>query len=325
VTHRGRGRRSDAGDSIHTLYPAGRGQSYPERVRSRVPRPESLLAWAAAAVGLIGIVSALTPEMANRSDLVRGVLPPGVPTAARVVALAFGMALVWLSRSLARRRRRAWQLAVALVLGAAAAHLAKGLDVEEAVISLALVAALLRYRRRFDVPGDPATVQPLLALALVALAVGVVAVGIERRGIEVPDRLADVFDAVGLLVGFYALFLWLRPLSQAVAQTVGERRLARDLVDAYGRDSLSFFSLRRDKSFFFSPTRRAFLAYRVVSGAALVSGDPVGDEGEFDALLAEFRRVAHARGWRLAVLGASESNLARYTGLGMRAIRIGDE
>src|SRR6266540_7106356 len=43
--------------------------------------------------GGIGIVSALTPEFANRSDFVRGVLPPGVPGAARIAALAFGLAL----------------------------------------------------------------------------------------------------------------------------------------------------------------------------------------------------------------------------------------
>jgi lysyl-tRNA synthetase class 2 len=110
-----------------------------------------------------------------------------------------------------------------------------------------------------------------------------------------------------------------------VAQTVGERKLARELVETYGQDSLSFFALRRDKSFFFSPTRRAFLAYRVVAGAALVSGDPVGDAAEFDALLAEFRRVAHARGWRLAVLGASGACLEHYERLGMRALPIGDE
>ncbi|MDX6484853.1 MAG: lysyl-tRNA synthetase, class, partial [Gaiellaceae bacterium] len=79
---------------------------------------------------MIGIVSSLTKEFANRYDLVGGVLPPGVPTAARVFALAFGIALVWLSRSLARRRRRAWQLAVAVVIASAAAHLAKGLDFE---------------------------------------------------------------------------------------------------------------------------------------------------------------------------------------------------
>jgi lysylphosphatidylglycerol synthetase-like protein (DUF2156 family) len=73
----------------------------------QTPRAESVLAAAAAIVGVIGIASALTPEFANRYDFVRGVLPPGVPHAARIVALAFGIALIWLSRSLARRRDRA--------------------------------------------------------------------------------------------------------------------------------------------------------------------------------------------------------------------------
>jgi lysyl-tRNA synthetase, class II len=276
-------------------------------------------------VGAIGVASALTPEMADRFRIVHGVLPPGVPEAARVLTLAFGIALIWLSRSLARRRRRAWQLGVGLVLASAAAHLAKGLDVEEAVVSLLLLVALLRYRRRFDVPGDPAAVGPLVAVGIALGAAAAVAVGIELGGGELSDRLSDVFTAVGLLLGFTGLYLWLRPFSEAVAQTVGERRLARALVDAYGSDSLSFFALRRDKSYFFSPSGRAFLAYRVVAGAVLISGDPVGASEEFDALLTEIKRVARANGWRLAVLGASEGELARYRTLGLRPILLGEE
>jgi lysyl-tRNA synthetase class 2 len=294
-------------------------------MKLRAPRAESLLAWAAAAVGVIGVVSALTPEMADRVRLVRGVLPPGVPTAARVLALAFGLALLWLSRSLARRRRRAWQLAVVVVVASAIAHLAKGLDVEEAAATLLLLAALLRWRRRFDVPGDPRSVGPVVGIVVAAVASAAVALGVELRGGELPDRVSDLLTALGLLGGFSVLYLWLRPLSQSVAQTVAEHRLARDIVEEYGRDSLSFFALRRDKSLFFSPTRRAFLAYRVVGGTAIVSGDPVGDEAEFDALLAEFRRVARSRGWRFAVVGVSQQNLERYERLGMRSLAMGDE
>jgi lysyl-tRNA synthetase class 2 len=294
-------------------------------VRLCRPRPESLLAWAAAAVGVIGIASALTPEMRDRFEIVGGVLPPGGIAAARVGALAFGIALVWLSRSLAHRRRRAWQLAVAVVIASAVAHLAKGLDIEESVVSLALLAALLRFRRRFDVPGDPGATRPLLAVAAALAATGAVVLGVELRGGDLPAKLSDVFTALGILFGFAALFLWLRPFSQAVAQTVGERRVARALVDAYGHDSLSFFALRRDKSYFFSPTRLSFLAYRVVAGTALISGDPVGAAEEFDTLLAEFRRVARTHGWRLAVISASETHLDRYRRLGMRAFAIGEE
>ena len=287
-------------------------------------RGEALLGWAAAAVGVIGIVSALTPELADRSDFVRGVLPPGVPGAARIAALAFGLALVWLSRSLAGRRRRAWQLAVALVVGISLAHIAKGLDVEEASLGLALLLALLRFRRRFDVPGDPLSARPLFVTTLALSALGTLAVLLEWRGFEAA-RLEDTLVAASLVLGFRALQLWLRPVSERVRQSVEERRLVRELVRTHSDDSLAFFSLRRDKSYFFSPTRRSFLAYRVVGGSALVSGDPVGDEREFFDLLDEFRRICHAQGWRLALLSVRKEILPLARTLGLRTIRIGDE
>ncbi len=290
-----------------------------------MPSAEKLLAWSAAAVGVIGIVSALTPEMADRVRIMRGVLPPGWPEAARVLTVAAGIGLIWLSRSLARRRHRAWQLAVVVVVASAATHLAKGLDFEEATISLLLLAALLRWRRRFDVPGDPASVRPLLALAAGLAGVAAVSLSEELRGADLPPRASDAVTGIGLVLGFGALYLWLRPFGQAVAQTVGERRVARALVESYGTDSLSFFALRRDKSYLFSPTRRAFLAYRVVAGTALVSGDPVGDAAEIDALLAELHRMVRAHGWRLAVVGASEHHLERYRALGLKAIPMGEE
>jgi lysyl-tRNA synthetase class 2 len=298
---------------------------YPRSVTSRLPSAERLLAWGAAVVGVIGIVSALTPEMADRSDVVRGVLPPGWPEAARVLTVAFGIGLIWLSRSLAKRRRRAWQLALCAVFASAAAHLAKGLDFEEATVSLLLLVALVRWRRRFDVPGDPTSVRPLLGLGAALAGIAAVAGGAELRGIELSHRGADALLGLGLVFAFLALYFWLRPFGHAVAQTMEERGMARKLVDAYGSDSLSFFALRRDKSYLFSPSRRAFLAYRVVAGTALVSGDPVGDSAEIDALLAELQRVVRARGWRLAIVGASDEHLERYRALGLKPVPMGDE
>ena len=287
-------------------------------------RGELLLGWAAAAVGLVGIASALTPEFANRSDLVRGLLPPGIPGAARIAVLAFGLALVWLSRLLTRRRKRAWQLSVALVLGISIAHLAKGLDFEEASLGLLLLVALLRFRHRFDVPGDPRSVRPLLTTALAVVALAALAIVLDVRGFD-GDRLQDLLVAVSLVLGARALQLWFRPVSERVRQSAEERRLVREIVRLRGDDSLAFFSLRRDKSYFFSPTRRSFLAYKVVGGSALVSGDPVGMAVEVPDLLAEFQRVCHARGWRLALLSVRAELLPVARGLGLRPIKIGDE
>jgi len=288
-------------------------------------RAEPVLAWAGAGVGVVAIVSALTPALANRYDVVRGVLPGGIPSAARVVTLAFGLGLVWLSRSLAQRRRRAWQLAVVVVVGLSVSHLIKGLDFEEALVTLALLVALARYRRRFDVPGDPLALGPFAATLAALAAAGGWSVWLATNPGALPDRVEDAVAAVSFLLAFRVLYLWLRPLSQRVRQSSAERRAVHDLVATYGRDSLAYFTLRRDKSYFFSPSRRAFLAYRVVGGAALISGDPVGDADEFDSLLDEFGRMARASGWCIAVLGASAEQLSRYRRLGLKAIKLGDE
>ena len=76
---------------------------------------------------------------------------------AGAITIAFGVALLWLSLALARRKRRAWQLALVLMAGTAVSHLVKGLDVEEATASLVVLAGLLAYRRSFTVRGCPAS------------------------------------------------------------------------------------------------------------------------------------------------------------------------
>jgi len=282
-----------------------------------------VLAALAAAVGLVGIVSALTPALSAHSDVVRGVLPTGVPQAARVATLAFGMALVLLARSLGRCSRRAWQLSVALVVAIAVAHLLKAFDVEEATFAILVLATLLRFRRRFDVPGDPAATRPLLATTLAVASAAGTSLALDARGRF--DGVADVLLASALVLGVRALHLWLRPLSERVRQSVEERRRVTELVHSHGHDSLAFFALREDKSWFFSPTRRSFLAYRVIGGAALVSGDPIGERSEVPELLAEFRRVCRTRGWRLGLLSVSDELVPVARRLGLRAIKVGDE
>ena len=113
----------------------------------------------------------------------------------------------------------------------------------------------------------------------------------------------------------------------AVRAPPGRRRAerARALVTAWGSDTLAPFALRADKSYFFSVEENAFLAYRVVGGVAIVSGDPIGEPAALPPLVTRFLAFARARGWKVAVLGASEEVLPLYRGLGLTAIYHGDE
>jgi lysyl-tRNA synthetase class 2 len=296
------------------------------RYRLGVGRPATpvVLAWCAIAAGVVSIVSALTPEFADRVRLVHGVLPPGVPNAARAVALALGIGLIWLSRGLARRKRRAWWLAVVVVAASAVAHLVKGLDVEEATVHVLLLAALFRSRRYFVAPGDPATVRPLVQVGT-ALAVCIpVAVVAEMETDRYWERIETAVVIVAAALAARALWLLLRPHPVTPPRDV-ERERAAEIVQEHGSDSLSYFALRRDKSYFFSPSGKSFLAYRVVGATALVAGDPIGGDDERRDLMAEFLRVAHSKGWRVAVAGASAEALADYVELGFKSIYLGDE
>jgi lysyl-tRNA synthetase class 2 len=125
-------------------------------------------------------------------------------------------------------------------------------------------------------------------------------------------------------LGARALWLWLRPHA-VTPPCVEDRERAAELVQEHGSDSLAYFALRRDKAYFFSPSGRSFLAYRVVGGTALVAGDPIGDVTERRDLVQEFVRIAHAKGWRVAVAGASNEALEDYARVGFKSMYLGDE
>ncbi len=119
-----------------------------------------------------------------------------------------------------------------------------------------------------------------------------------------PRRIGDAFGDPPRRAHLQRPLLLASPHRRAAAGRGQGARRGRRIVGDSGCDTLSFFALRDDKSYFFSPTGRSFLAYRVLHGVALVSGDPIGDEAEAGELVAEFRRVAQARGWRTAILAS---------------------
>ena len=331
----------------------GRTEARPSR------RAPFVLAAFVAVAGVLDIASAVTPELADRVRLIEGVAPDAVPGLASALIVPTGLALIVLARSLRRRRRRAWQVTVALVLVAAVLHILKGLDYEEATVSIALALALVARRHDFDRGGDPATRLQVgvraLAYPLVIFAYGATALWINRIEADRPytfgfslretatalgglnprgsahlsGPFGDWFPLSVFLLGvtgaLWLLASWLAPWRYRCDRREHEQLLVRRLLDEHGADTLSPFVLRPDKSYFFSADTRAFLAYTVVAGVAVISGDPIGDANSIESLLPSFQEFAHERDWRVAVLGAGERCLPLYGRNGLRALYHGDE
>ena len=130
---------------------------------------------------------------------------------------------------------------------------------------------------------------------------------------------------LGICAATVLLYEWVAPWRYRLEQAARERQLTRDIVATWGVDTLAPFVLRNDKSYFFDGKETAFVAYRVVGGVAIVSGDPVGPPERFPSLVGAFIEFAHERGWRVAILGASEQALGLYGAHGLHALYHGDE
>jgi len=226
------------------------------------------------------------------------------------------------------------------------------------VVTALLWIALLLGRREFYAKGDPKN--PKLAAAVLlgggatAVAVGTLLVSAfgTRGQSTVADRvlytllriasLAGDDQApdglvvphwVGIIVNLMSLALFLLTLYALFRSPRGrwlhsadEEERLRALLAKHGeRDSLGYFSLRRDKAVIFSPSGKAAIAYRVVGAVSLASGDPLGDPeawpGAIDAWLAE----AYQHAWTPAVVGASEEGGTVYVRHGLTALEFGDE
>ncbi|HET8605969.1 MAG TPA: phosphatidylglycerol lysyltransferase domain-containing protein [Gaiellaceae bacterium] len=313
----------------------------------------------AGVVFLAGALNLLYTMLPGRQDgLLPGLTPDALWPLARATRALTGVALVLAARGLARRRHRAWVVALAVSALATALHVLHGVD--DGSIPSALVLVLLVARRHdFDRPGDEATRALPLRRAAVSvatiLAYGSSALWLNRMVADQPFSARFALDEIlrgvlGLHAGgsphladgfgqWYPLSLlllgvaaiawivagWLAPWRHRVRQEAHEREVARALVHAWGDDTLAPFVLRADKSYFFDEDEVAFLAYRVVNGVAVVSGDPVGPDGRFDALVGAFVAHARERDWRIAILGASERLIELYRAHGLHALYHGDE
>jgi lysyl-tRNA synthetase class 2 len=156
-------------------------------------------------------------------------------------------------------------------------------------------------------------------------------VGVSGPMVFEADRYGDYiyFSLIGLslLTLLVTLYLFMRPAVPDALLTPAQETEVRELLAKHGkRDSLGYFALRRDKAVLFSPSGKACIAYRVVAGVMLASGDPVGDPEAWPGAIKEFCDRADKYAWIPAVMGCSELGGEIWCReAAMDALELGDE
>ncbi|MEV4681829.1 phosphatidylglycerol lysyltransferase domain-containing protein [Streptomyces kurssanovii] len=339
--------------------------SVPNRVRRLLhgPRPETvpaLVGTACTFVGLIDIGAGIFPRFRHsRMHTIAEVLPGATGPFAAALSLSAGMLLLLLAHGIKRHKRRAWRAAVVLLPAGAVAQFVYRHSVIGVLLSLALLALLLRHRGEFAALPDPRSRWRALAnfvsMGAGSLVVGLVVVSAHPGRVVgdpgLTDRLEHVIyglfgfegpidytegvswtvgyclGALGLLTAVTTIYLAFRPEHPAARLTEDDERRLRELLAVHGgRDSLGHFALRRDKGVVFSPSGKAAVCYRVVSGVMLASGDPIGDVEAWPGAIERFMDEAKAHSWTPAVMGCSETGGEVWTReTGLDALELGDE
>lgn len=248
------------------------------------------------------------------------------------------------------------RLTLVLLVASALVNLTKGLDYEEALVSLTLATVLFACRRDYVLGSRPVGLRS--GLSFVA-GFGLVYYAYDLLGFRVlspwitprpglpgallePFRLvwdsplyqyhghqaqwfADSLIIAGCMAVAISAMLALRPLIPFARSNAADRDRALTIVRQFGRDTLSYFALREDRGYFFDTTGSAVLSYKIWRNVALVGGDPIGPAHRIAPITEQFLEFCGANGLVPCFLGSGGRHVDMYRASGLRVLKIGEE
>lgn len=309
-------------------------------------------------VGVVNLVSAVTPSLPERVEWLKPIFPFYVRAGGHIFAAVSGFILLTLATNLLKRKRVAWLLTIILLIISICSHLVKGLDYEECLLAGVLLIQLLVMRKVFvaqsDRPSIAQGIRVMMGALLFTLVYGTLGFYILDRQYTVnfnfseaiwqtfamfftddnagltPRTRFGIFFAnsiyfVSVITLTYAFLMLLRPVLLTNGATTEERQRAKKIVQQYGESSLAQFTLLDDKTYYFSPSGGSVVAYVQKGRGAIALGDPIGAKEDRREAIIGFQQFCDRNDWYSAFYQTSYKDINLYRSLGFRVLQIGEE
>jgi phosphatidylglycerol lysyltransferase len=308
-------------------------------------------------MGVINVLSAVTPSMSYRLRWLEQYSPLQVSHGGHLTSALAGFALILLAASLWRRKRVAWLLTILVLAVSIVTHILKGLDYEEASLAAVLLIILLSLRSEFHARSDVPSIRQGLLTLLFALFFTII-YGVAgfylldkhfrvtfglwsafRQTIVMFTQLydpgiepitgfgryfADSIYIVGMVTTSYASLMLIRPVLMRHGASPVERERASQIVLEYGHTPLARMALFDDKLYYFS-AGGSMISYVVENRIALVLGDPIGPAGDAPAVISAFKSFCASNDWLTAFYETTPEYLHYYKDAGFDILSIGQE
>ena len=310
-------------------------------------------------LGIVNILSAVTPALPQRFGLLREFLPLAAINASTYLVLLAGIIMLAVAVYLLRGLRSAWVMAVVLSGFSLVAHLTKGIDWEEASVALITLISLVYQRDQYFIRPDFRLARRTWVPAVVAVVTvwmfGTLAFyWLDPRHFTADFSVWQAFqetvttffllnvdlapatpfgreflvgmNVLGATTLIFVAFVLLRPLVKSAPTTEEDRQRAQQLVEKYGKSSLDYFKTYADKQFWFSADGESFVAFKTSRKYAIVLESPVSpDEMASTQAITDFDTYCRQNGLRSAYYRIPEVQRPLFESLGKRVLPIGDE
>lgn len=311
-------------------------------------------------LGMVNLVSVLTPPLADRMKLDRFYLPLEAIHASKFMVLVLGLGLLVTSAYLIKGFRIAFWIAVVFSALSLFGHVFKALDYEEASVALLTLILLAMSYKQYRIKSNIRWVRIGFITFLVALVaiclfdvLSFYFIDKQHFGLDFTWRqsiyhtarsfllFADdelmpqtafgqeflrITQVLGLFCWFLLIYALARPrLIADEDSSSSEMEHAEQLLIEFGQSPMDFFKLGKDKSLFFSEVSEGFTAYRLANEFAIVLDEPVCEQGDKEELVQEFDQYCYANGLKAIYYRVDENSLVHFSSLRKQKITIGQE
>jgi phosphatidylglycerol lysyltransferase len=296
--------------------------------------------------GAVLLASAATPALAERAAFLKKSIPLALIEISHGASVLLGFLLLVVSRGLARGYRSTHRVALGLFLGGALTTFLKGLDFEEALLSLLAAAVLLVFRQSFERAGRlRPPVEFIISVGTFAV---VLFTAIGYGSLPAFPEASTAYSRFGYFA-FGARFLrgllLLASIAAVAALHVGLRTRPRDAlpgeadidraleeVRAWSRGTNSMLVACGDQAVFRHPGAAAagrptagFIAYRTAGRFLVAYSDPVCPPGAERDLLSGFLDLAAADDREAILYQISTAFLPVAHDFGFTFFKLGEE
>jgi phosphatidylglycerol lysyltransferase len=311
-------------------------------------------------LGIINIISVLTPAISERLIRLKEFVPTEVIHASNYLVLLAGLFLLVTAAFMLKGLRTAWWFALSLTILSFIGHITKAIDYEEAIVAFLVIVVLIATHKEYYIKANRKLrtigIQTSLLFMVAVLTYGVIGFYfLDKKHFDIDfnwlqsirftfqnyflvgsselvpnDPFAKHFlvsiNISGFLSIAFLIYTFVNSRRLLINISTEEFALATNLLKLHGKSSVDYFKTYSDKMVFFPENKRSFISYRISGNFAVVLEDPVAENpDELRNCIAGFDKYCYENGLKSIYYRVPEESLRFYHELRRKDLFLGQE